>query len=112
MQAVVIGAQEIVTDGGIELRAARVLEVSTGFPWLRYPGSVGETFRIQCPKEPLNFPPALRPSDRGIDQLEMEVCRDLLEMRAGEITAMIDMQHIRNAADGPRGILLTPNRLA
>ena len=40
----------------------------------------GETFRIQRPKEPLNFPPALRPSDRGIDQLETQVCRDLIEM--------------------------------
>jgi hypothetical protein len=42
----------------------------------------------------------------------MQVCRDLFEMRAGEITAMIDMEHVRNTADGPRGILLAPHRLA
>ena len=67
---------------------------------------------MQCPKEPLNLPSALRPSDRRIDQLAMEVCRDLFEMRAGEITAMIDMEYIRNPADGPRGVRLTPYRLA
>jgi hypothetical protein len=51
----------------------------------------GETFRIQCPKEPLHFPPALRPSDRRIDQVKMQVSRDLLKMGASEITAMIDV---------------------
>ena len=76
------------------------------------PRKRGETFRMQCPKEPLNLPAALRPSDRRIDQLAMEVCRDLLKMRAGEITAMIDMEHIRNPTDGPRGMQLTPYRLA
>jgi len=42
----------------------------------------------------------------------MEVCRDLLEMRAGAITAMIDMEHGRKTADGPRGLLFAPHRLA
>ena len=64
---------------------------------------------MQCPEEPLNFPPALRPSDSRIDKLKMQVCRDLFEMRAGEITAMIDMEHVRDTANGPCGILLIPN---
>jgi len=72
----------------------------------------GETFRIQRPKEPLNFPPALRPSDRRIDQLKTQVSCDLLEMGAGEITAMIDVKPIRDTAHGPRGIGLTPHCLA
>ena len=72
----------------------------------------GETFRIQRPKEPLNFPPALRPSDRRIDQVKMQVRRDLLEMGADESTAMINVEHVRDTADGPLGMLLAPNRLA
>ena len=111
MRAVVIDAQEIVTNGGIELRQREPWWCG-GFSLAEISREVGETFRIQCPEEPLNFPSALRPSDSRIDQLEMEVCRDLLEMRAGEITAMIDVEHVRNTADGPRGILLAPHRLA
>jgi hypothetical protein len=111
MWAVVIGAQEIVTDGGIELRQRESWRCR-GFSFAEIPRKLGETFRIQCPKEPLNLPSALRPSDSRIDQLAMEVCRDLREMRAGEITAMIDMEHVRNTADGPRGILFAPHRLA
>ena len=89
MWAVVIGAQEIVTNGGIELRQRESWRYR-GFSLAEIPRKLSETFRIQCPKEPLNLPAALRPSDRRIDQLAMEVCCDLLEMRAGEITAMID----------------------
>ncbi len=89
MGAIVIDAQEIVTKGGIELRQRETWR-GRGFSVAEIPRKRGETFRIQCPKEPLNLPAALRPSDRRIDQLAMEVCCDLLEMRAGEITAMID----------------------
>jgi len=34
-----------------------------------------------------------------------KVCRDLRERRAGDITAMIDMEPVRNTADGPRGVV-------
>src|SRR2546428_13517698 len=111
MWAVVIGAQGIVTNGGFELRQRGVWRVR-GFSLAEIPRKLSETFRLQCPKEPLNLPSARRPSDSRIDQLAMEVCRDLLEMRAGEITAMIDMEHVRNTADGPRGMRLAPYRLA
>src|SRR6516162_7439749 len=110
MQAVVIGTQEIVANGGIEFRQ-RAPWRCYGFPLAEISREVGETFRIQCPEEPLNFPPALRPPDRGIDQLETQVCRDLIEMGAGEITTMIDVQDIRDAADRPRGVLLAPTCL-
>src|SRR5262249_33053848 len=110
MGAVVIGVQDIVTNGGIKLRQGKPWR-SHGCALAEIPWEVGKTFRIQCPKEPLDFPPALRPSDRRIDQLKMQVCRDLFEMRTGEITAMIDVEHVRNTADGPRGVLLMPNCL-
>jgi len=111
MGAVVIDPQEIVTYGGIELRQ-REPWWGSGVSLAEIPRECGETLGIQRPEKPLNFPSALRPSHRGMDQLEMEIGRDLLEMRAGEITAMIDVQHIRNTADGPRGVLLAPHRLA
>jgi hypothetical protein len=111
MGAVVMDPEEIVTNGGIELRQ-REPRGGGGLSLAEISRERGETFRIQRPKEPLNFPPALRPSDRRIDQLKTQVSRDLLEMGTGEITAMINVEYVRDTADGPRGILLAPNRLA
>ena len=90
MGAIIIHPQEIVTYDGIDLRQ-REPWWGSGWSLAEISWECGETFRIQGPEKPLNFPSALRPSDSRIDQLEMEVCRDLLEMRAGEITAMIDI---------------------
>jgi hypothetical protein len=90
MGASVIHPQELVTYDGIELRQSEPWWGS-GLSLAEISWECGETFRIQGPEKPLNFPSALRPSDSRIDKLEMEVCRDLLERRAGEITAMIDM---------------------
>ena len=90
MGASVIHPQEIVTYDGIELRQREPWWAS-GLSLVEISWECGETFRIQGPEKPLNFPSALRPSDSRIDKLAMKVCRDLLEMRASEITAMIDM---------------------
>jgi len=110
MGAIVIIPQEIVTYGSIELWQ-REPWWGSGLSLAKIARECGETFRIQGPEKALNFPSALRPSNPGIDKLETEVCCDLIEMRAGEITAMIDVKHIRDTADGPRGVLLAPHRL-
>jgi hypothetical protein len=89
MGAMVIIPQEIVTYGSIEFWQ-REPWGGSGLALAKIARECGETFRIQGPEKPLNFPSALRPSHRGIDKLETEVCGDLLERRAGEITAMID----------------------
>jgi hypothetical protein len=111
MGAMVIIPQEIVTNGGIEFWQ-REPGWGSGLSLAQIAWKCSETFRIQGPEKPLNFPSALRPSNRGMDKLETEVYCDLLEMCAGEITAMINVQHIRDTADGPRGVLLAPHRLA
>src|SRR2546425_3344439 len=111
MGAVVIDPQEIVPNDGIKLRQ-REPRWGGELSLAEIARECGETFRIQRPKEPLNFPPALRPSDSRKDQLKMQVRRDLLEMGAGEITTMIHVEHVRDTADGPRGMLFAPNRLA
>ena len=111
MGAVVINRQEIIPNGGIKLRQ-REARWGGGLSLAEVARKCGETFRIQRPKEPLHFPPALRPSDSRKDQLKMQVRRDLLEMGAGEITTMIDVEHVRDPADGPCGLLLAPHRLA
>jgi|SoiMethySBSTD1v2_1073268.scaffolds.fasta_scaffold219493_5 hypothetical protein len=106
-----IHPQEIVTSDGIELRQ-REPGWGSGLSLAEIAGECGETFRMQGPEQLRNFPSALRPSDSRRDKWAMEVCRDLLEMRAGAITAMIDMEHGRKTADGPRGLLFAPHRLA
>ena len=88
MGAVVIESKEIVPNGGIKLRQ-RKPRWGGGLSLAERAREGGETFRIHRPKEPLHFPPALRPSDRRKDQVKMQVRRDLLEMGAGEITAVI-----------------------
>jgi len=67
---------------------------------------------MQRPKEPRHVPSALGPSDRRKDQVKMQVRRDLRERGAGEITPMIHVEHVRDPADGPGGLLLAPHRLA
>src|SRR5262245_20253737 len=111
MEAVVIDPQDIVPNGDIQLRQ-REPRWGGGLSLAERAGEGGETFRIQRPKEPLNFPPALRPSDRRKDQLKMQVRRDLLEMGAGAITPVIHVEPIRDPADGPCGLRLAPHRLA
>jgi hypothetical protein len=111
MGASVINPQAIVTDGGIELRQ-REPWWGSGWSLAEISWEGGEPCRMQGPEKPLTFPSALRPSDSRIDKVAMEVCRDLLERRAGDITAMIDMEPVRNTADGPRGMLFAPQRLA
>ena len=81
---------DILPNGGIELRE-RETRGCDGFAMAEIPWKFGKAFRIQRPEEPFNLPAALRSADSGIDQLEMQVCRDLLEMGAGEITTMIDV---------------------
>src|SRR5262245_6769969 len=111
MEAVVIDPQEIVPNGDIKLRQ-REPRWGGGLSLAEIAGECGETCRIHRPKEPLNLPPALRPSDRRKDQLKMQVRRDLFEMGAGEIPPVSHVEHIRDPADGPCGLLLAPHRLA
>jgi hypothetical protein len=45
-------------------------------------------------------------------QLDFEIRSDLLQVAAGEIAAVIDVEHLGYPTDRPRGIFLTPDGLA
>ena len=45
-------------------------------------------------------------------QLDFEIRSDLLQVAAGEIAAVIDVEHLGYPTDRPSGIFLTPDGLA
>lgn len=54
------------------------------------PGQLGEEFGVERAEQALDLPPSLGACDSGIHQTEAQAGRDLLEMGAGEVAAVID----------------------
>jgi hypothetical protein len=54
------------------------------------PGQLGEEFGVERAEQALDLAPSLRARDGGIDNTETQAGRDLLEMVAGEVAAVID----------------------
>jgi hypothetical protein len=55
------------------------------------PGQLGQEFGVERAEQPLDLAPSLRSRHGGIDQAEAQAGRDLLEMVAGEVAAVIDI---------------------
>src|SRR5215813_11147441 len=53
------------------------------------PGQLGQEFGVERAEQTLDLAPSLRARDGGIDKAEAQAGRDLLEMVAGEIAAVI-----------------------
>ena len=75
-------------------------------------GQLGQQLRRDGAKEPLHLAAPLGPGHGRVDQADAQVGRDLLEVAAGEVGAVVDVEGIGDAAHGPGGVLLAPDRLA
>ena len=62
-------------------------------------------------EQPLHLAPALRPPDPGVDRFDVQVGQRLGQVGAGEVRAVVDMQHGREAAHRPGRVGLAPDRL-
>jgi hypothetical protein len=70
-----------------------------GCPFTRRPASSGRSSVLIVPKNRSILPrpcglAALRPADRRVDECDPQRCRNLRKMHAGEVAAVIDIQHI------------------
>jgi hypothetical protein len=73
-------------------------------------GQFGQQLSVERAKQALDLSPALRAADGGVDDPEPEVRRHLVKVPAGEIAAVVDIEHVRHAADRPRRV--APDRVA
>lgn len=63
------------------------------------------------PEEPLDLPAALRTGDRAVDEADVQVGADLSQVVAGEVAAMVGVQHVWEPAHDPGRVRLGPDRL-
>ena len=75
------------------------------------PGQRRQEFGAERPEEALHLAAPLGAADGGVDDPHPQVGRGLPQVDRGEVGAMVDMQHVRHAADRPGGIGLAPDRL-
>src|SRR5659263_529085 len=68
------------------------------------PGQVWEEFGGDGAVEPFDLPSALRDADPGVDELDVRVQADAFEPGGGEVGAVVAVEHVGQAADGPGGI--------
>ena len=88
------------------------LGAEVGLPFTRCPGNSGRSSVVQRSEQALNLAPPLRSGDRRIDDAKLQTGRDLIEVLAREIAAVIDIKHVGDAADGPSWIAFAPDCLS
>ena len=74
-------------------------------------GQLGQQLCVQRAEQTLDLAAALWASDAGENQLETQVRRDVLEVGACEVAAVVDMKDVRQATKGPVGVRLAPDCL-
>src|SRR3954452_21674078 len=62
-------------------------------------GQLGQEFGVEGPEQALDLAPALRSRDAGINDPAVQARSHWVEVLAGEVAAVIDVEHVRNAAD-------------
>lgn len=74
-------------------------------------GQVSEKLGVDGAEEPLDLAPALGTGDGGVDQPDVQVNSGAGEVAADEVTAVVDIEHVRQPAHRPRGVALVPDSL-
>ena len=70
-----------------------------------------ENFGIDGAEEPLDLAAPLGPSDGREDEPQVQLDGGAFEVVAGEVGAVIDVQHVGDPAHRPCRVGLSPNRL-
>jgi len=73
---------------------------------------IREQFGGDGAEQSLELATALRAGHRGVDELDVQVGGDLGEVAAGEVAAVVDVEHIGQTVDRPCRLGLGPDRLA
>jgi len=111
VDALVVGAGDPPAEGGVRLG-----EREPGRrDWVavdELPGQLGQQLGGDAAEEPLDLAAALRPGDGGVHQLDVQVGGDRCEVVAGEVAAVVGVQHVGQAVHRPVGVGLAPDGLA
>src|SRR5699024_10453727 len=110
MRALVVLADEL-PDGPVETRKVQHrhgMWVSRG----EAPGQGREQFGVDGVEEPLDLSSSLWAGDRGVDDTDLQRDRGVLEVMAGEVAAVVDVEDVWDAAHRPGGVALRPDGLA
>lgn len=108
MRAKVIRAGDEGADRAVQLRQRQAWRGRRPAPG-EMSGQLGQQLAVERAEQAFDLASALWPSDSGIDHLKTERGRNLFKVLAGEVAAVIDVEHVRNAADGPGRISLAPD---
>src|SRR5271165_1723058 len=100
MRTLIVVPDDECSERGVEFRKRQfrrglraALYQMAGQPGLKL-GSDGS-------EKALDLAAPLRPADGRMDEFDPQRRRDLFEVDAREVAAMIDIEHVGNAADGP-----------
>lgn len=107
----VVDVHEEPADGGVQLRHCQ--RRGDQFPLLpggMYPGRVGSSSVVRVPKKRFDLAP-VGLTGRAVDQPHSQVSADLSNVCAGEIRAVVAVQHGRKPAHRPLRVGLAPYRL-
>lgn len=111
MHPSVVGADDEGSDRRIQL-GKRQAGLGCRSARLKGAGPFGQQLRVDGAEQPFDLAPALGPCNGRVDQLEAQVGCGLVEMEAGEVRAVINVQDVGNAAHGPVRLQLAPDCLA
>lgn len=109
-----VGALIVGGDEGAD-RPVHAREIEHGLraavPGAEVAGEGREDFGVDGAEKALDLASPLRPADGGEDEPEVQLDGGALEVVAGEVGAVIDVQHVGDPAHRPRGVGLPPDRL-
>ena len=74
-------------------------------------GEICQELGVDGAEEPLDLPAALRASDGGVDQPDVQIYGGGGELVADEVAAVVDVEHVGDAAHRPGEVGLVPDRL-
>ena len=78
---------------------------------LEVAGQFRQQFGVEGSEQTLDLASSLWTGDGRVNEFEVQIYSDLLKMFAREVTAMIDIECVRNPSHSPEWIGLAPDRL-
>ena len=111
MGSCIVAANNESANGGVEF-AERQARGRDGLAAQETAGKVRQQLGVDGPEEALDLPAPLGTGNGGVHEAHAQVRGYLRDMGAGEVGPMIDIEHVRDAADRPVRIALAPDCLA
>ncbi len=110
MNSGVVGADQEGPERAVQF-GQRQFRIGCRLAVLEVAGQLRQQFGVEGSEQTLDLAASLRTGDGGVDEFKVQVHSNLLKMFAGEVAAVVDIEHVRNPAHSPERIGLPPDRL-